>query len=102
MNERQKSRIELEDEIWIAIQEGWTDEEIVLAYNTNVRRIQSVRLQHGMTKKAKNLPKDYSSITDSLVRFHEETDMEGVPVVIKGKRYIDITGCVVDCGSAYK
>lgn len=100
MNSRQRGRIELEEKILGLIHDGFTEEEILkMVPECNRERFESIRHRNDLRKQK---PNECHFPTISDVCFEEKKEVKGVPYVYQGKKYIDITGDIVDCGIAYK
>lgn len=95
---RQDAREQIDSVILGYLQEGKTEEEVAEITGCAIKRVQSVRHRNGMYKRVQNKA-DVSRIDDFKI---EERKIVGVPVIIKGKRYMDVTGDIVDCGSTYQ
>lgn len=92
-------RNELESKILAMVIEGKTDKQIKDELpGCSRKRIESVRQKNGLLKQKR--PDLYYHRIDDFK--DEEKPVIGQKVVIHGDKYIDITGDIVDCGTAYR
>ena len=99
MNKEQ--RMALNEEILNEINKGLSDKEIAEMLRVSPKRVQSIRLQSSILRKAMG-GKEVTRVIDKTAIFEDKREIVGVPYVYQGHKYIDITGDIIDCGNAYK